>query len=265
MIPVSARVQECPARSSPLLVGETLSASSESLRKIRDDIDAQPAQIFSYPQWEPTTQDEAKLMAEEMNDLSTGDRERLYEEMHGVENEIEEHLDFVASKLEQFQKELDRIKDKPAYDKALQMDAEYCNQRSLRLKFLRADRFDPKKSAYRWIACFEIKSDLWGSERLVSEITLQDLDEDTLAVIKSGVIQILPCRDRVGRKVLCNYQGELKNIVANTDSVVRILYIDAPRKAIFERVFIKAYCFSLALLLSIALPFGLSRKTCHAL
>ena len=205
---------------APLYVYNQNTPPQEALRKIVKDIDAQPAQEYTYPSVEPSQQDEAKLLSEQMNELSMEDREQLYEELHGVERDIEEYPDFVASKLEGFQIELDKIKAKPAYEEALRMDSEYCNQRSLRLKFLRADRFNVKRAAYRWVSCFEVKKVLWGYERLTQEITLLDLDDDAMSILRSGVLQIVPTRDRAGRKVLCNFQKQQNGIYANPDNMV---------------------------------------------
>ena len=78
-------------------------------------------------------------------------------------------------------------------DEGLYLDVE---QREFRLAFLRAERFDAKKAATRFIEYFEEKRRLFGVANLTTKIKLKDLDTETKNCLESGQIQILPGRDR---------------------------------------------------------------------
>jgi len=49
-----------------------------------------------------------------------------------------------------------------------------------RIMFPRAENYDPVKAAERMLRYFEKKKNLFGAEKLVKKITLEDLSEDDL-------------------------------------------------------------------------------------
>jgi len=84
-------------------------------------------------------------------------------------------------------------------DEDLYIDVEH---REFQLSFLRAERFDTKKAATRVIDYFEEKRKLFGVEHLTTKIKLKDLDIQSKNCFESGLIQLLPQRDRAGRAVI---------------------------------------------------------------
>jgi len=84
-------------------------------------------------------------------------------------------------------------------DEGLYIDVE---QREFRLSFLRAERYDTKKAATRFIEYFEERRRLFGVDNLTTKIKLKDLDVETKYCVESGHIQVLPGRDRAGRSVI---------------------------------------------------------------
>lgn len=74
-------------------------------------------------------------------------------------------------------------------------------QRGFRLSFLRAERYDIKKAAKRFLDYFEEKRRLFGIAYLTTKIQLEDLDAETMDCLESGHIQLLTERDRAGRAV----------------------------------------------------------------
>lgn len=79
------------------------------------------------------------------------------------------------------------------FDGGLFIDVEH---RDFRLSFLRAERYDIKKSAKRIIEYFEEKRRLFGVNNLTSKMKLKDLDSKSRDCLESGQIQLLPGRDR---------------------------------------------------------------------
>jgi hypothetical protein len=69
------------------------------------------------------------------------------------------------------------------------------------MMFLRANRHDPDAAAKNILQFLEIKRSLFGQDKLVKKITLDDLDEDDVKNIEAGGLQISPCMDRSGRKI----------------------------------------------------------------
>ncbi|KAL3930740.1 MAG: hypothetical protein SGBAC_011632 [Bacillariaceae sp.] len=84
---------------------------------------------------------------------------------------------------------------------AEEMSPHYVQDQTLRMKFLRSEKFDVQKSAERMIRFFDCKLYFFGEQKLCKDITLHDLDKDDLKALKAGYMQILSGRDRAGRAV----------------------------------------------------------------
>jgi hypothetical protein len=131
-----------------------------------------------------------------------GEREKVMEELHGVSDVVNETAESIAISLADLDGELSKIKGKAAYDAAKARDPEYVNSLELRLKFLRAARFDPVGAAERMVGFFEKKFELFGAGPLARELRLTDLDKGDRACLKGGIMTLLPLRDRAGRGVV---------------------------------------------------------------
>jgi hypothetical protein len=53
---------------------------------------------------------------------------------------------------------------------------------------------------------FQRKLELFGENKLVKKITLEDMDEDDMAAVKSGSVHFLSQKDRAGRPVFFSAQ-----------------------------------------------------------
>jgi hypothetical protein len=145
----------------------------------------------------------AALLAQELNKLSFQDREKVFSDIHGVSDVVEETPDFVAERLAGLESALASIDSKPAYDQAKQQDPEFVSNRDFLLKFLRADNFDSPKAAQRMIKYLDAKLVIFGPVRLTKKITLNDFTKEDMIVALSGLGSILRLRDRAGRLVMC--------------------------------------------------------------
>lgn len=149
----------------------------------------------------------AKLVAQEMAALSAHDREQVYFDVHGVnERTTAESPEFLQMKLQELTMELSKLLLSPdqfslEYQMALAQDKDYVQNPDFCLRFLRTDFFDAKKAAVRLCKHFKEKLKLFGVSNLVSDITQDILDKDTIEAIYSGYSQFLPLRDRAGRLV----------------------------------------------------------------
>ena len=149
-----------------------------------------PVLPFSAPKVKNFEETDA-MLAGEMNRCSMEEREKAFHDIHGVSGNTEESHEMVANKLYQLDLELSKIKTgSSAYELAEKMSMEYVSNPDFRLMFLRADEFDAKKAAVRMSAFFSEKLDLFGSEKLVKDITLNDLNDDDMESLACGCIQV---------------------------------------------------------------------------
>ena len=146
------------------------------------------------------------LLAKDLNQMSLNEREKVCEQIHGVESILEESDEMISSGLNNLEMELQKIPSKPAYDEAERMSSEYVRDRKFRLMFLRAEQFDSSLAARRLVMFMEEKAKNFGRESLTRPLNLRDLDKDDLETLNSGVFQALPVRDTAGRLVIVGFE-----------------------------------------------------------
>ena len=145
------------------------------------------------------------LLQNDLNQMSARDRERVYEDIHGAAALIEETTELVERSLHQLQQEIEKMPHKAAYDLAASQNPQFVGNRRFRLKFLRAERFDPAGAAKRLVGSMQWKLDLFGSDKLCRDIQLDDLDPDAVNNVKGAWQQTFPTRDSRGRAIFfCN-------------------------------------------------------------
>ncbi|KAL3940556.1 MAG: hypothetical protein SGBAC_004935 [Bacillariaceae sp.] len=141
-------------------------------------------------------------LAQDLNELSFQERCAVYEEIHGVDPQLEEKEEMLNSKLAALEDEIARFSIKPAYEQSLKMSHVYVTSRKFRLMFLRAESMDPAKAAIRLIKFMELKLQYFGPGSLARPICSSDLNSDDLSTLKAGRLQVLPEKDRSGRVVI---------------------------------------------------------------
>jgi hypothetical protein len=143
-------------------------------------------------------------LASELHNMGMEARSTLLEEIHGVTSEPPEEgsHERMQECLRQMAQELNNIPERRAYDEASNNATSFVNSVSYRLAYLRAERFDPKKAAARMVLRLELLSQYFGSVALQRRITFHDLPEEAQMVVRSGSLQLLPGRDRAGRKLM---------------------------------------------------------------
>jgi len=149
-----------------------------------------------------------KIWAKEYLDKPKDVRERLTNELHGVSSRaVTESPEMIASALELFQEAVDRAvpeSEKWAYYRACSMNSTYVQSVAFRLKFLRAELFDPKKAALRYARNLNYLGEKFGDFALMRQLYLTDLNSEEKRFFKKGYMQILPFRDSVGRRIIVN-------------------------------------------------------------
>jgi hypothetical protein len=125
-------------------------------------------------------------------------------------NNAAAHAHIAAQSLLQLPDELQKIVDKPAFDLARLISPRYVEQDSFLLRFLIADNFDAKASAARLVRHFQKKNELYGREKLGSQIQLRDLGMEDQIALGSGGVQLLQAKDREGRPILLTVFSKMK-------------------------------------------------------
>lgn len=175
------------------------------------------------------------LIAQALNNLTNKQRDTVYHELHGVDNIVEETEEFVASHMEALGTEIDRVKLSHhkglAYKLAEIISSKYVGDSLFRLKFLRSEKFNVRKCADRMIRFFDCKLHFFGAAKLCDDIALADLDNDDMASLRAGFMQILPVRDQAGRSIflllpsLQTYK-HIKNMVSRQNSrIMKTIFV----------------------------------------
>lgn len=89
-----------------------------------------------------------------------------------------------------------------AYRLARHQNTNYVTHPSFTIGFLRAERYNTEKAAYRMFTYLKIKLDLFGAAKLTQDILIDDLGEDGRGYLARGGLQVLPRRDSSGRRVV---------------------------------------------------------------
>ncbi|CAJ1947893.1 unnamed protein product [Cylindrotheca closterium] len=143
------------------------------------------------------------FLAQSITSLTFQEREAAYEELHGIVSANEETIERISQWLRSFETYLNTVHTVgSAYEVAEAMDRSYVTAQEFRMMFLRADRYNIEKAVHRMIKFMEIKKTLFGVGKLVQTITLQDLNDDDIACLRNGSVQIAPVQDIAGRQIL---------------------------------------------------------------
>ena len=160
------------------------------------------------------------VLAQVTGNLSLQEQEETMRDVYGVREIMEETPQFVQEHLAKLEGSIAKISIKVGYDKAYDKAPEYV--REFRLMALRTERFDPDLAANHMVNFFDKKMALFGEEKLTRDIQISDLDpEKDIPILESGVIQLLPSRDRSGRDIIMIVPKLLKGSLDN--SLVRVV------------------------------------------
>jgi len=162
------------------------------------------------------------LLSQAFNEMTFEERQESQEVLHGVGKEIAEESIFIENALKDLDQHLTLIKCGSAYEKAERMNPDFVTDQSFRIMFLRGNRYDTKSSADQMLRFFTQKEKLFGTEKLVKDITIGDLNEDDMVALKSGSIQ-LAGRDRANRQIFFQVPG-LRDSEHHLTSELRMRY-----------------------------------------
>lgn len=154
------------------------------------------------------------------------DRNAIDEEIHGVScMAVEETPELIGAALYQLSVHLDQIEEKPAYNRAQEiymansgagMQFGYVNSEEFRLRFLRCELFNAKKAAIRIVKYLDLVFEAYGPYALTRPFRLSDLTKEDMSFLRGGDYQLMPYRDRSGRRVLCIVTNNCDDIAPKT-------------------------------------------------
>jgi len=140
--------------------------------------------------------------------LNFQDRNEITEEVHGVRSlGREETPELINDSLHKMNAELLSLVSEPqnhqcAFQRAQHLQKTFVNDRNFRLKFLRVELFDPIKAADRMMLCLDYLLYLFGQRGLEEPLDSSFFVKEEAAALREGYIQLLPFRDRRGRRIL---------------------------------------------------------------
>jgi hypothetical protein len=148
-------------------------------------------------------------LSAKLNDMSIEERSHGLDDLHGIPGLVRETPEMLKEKSQEMRHDLISAistrggEESLPYRSAVEMSPEYVN--GLKICFLRAENYHSKLAANRMISFFDQKMRLFGKDKLVREIRLDDLGEDAREALQKGLIQALSLRDRAGRIILLAY------------------------------------------------------------
>lgn len=151
------------------------------------------------------------LLHKQMMQMSLGDRNAIVEEMHGVQNLApEESFEMINSALRDLASEISVIppQSRQGFDRSRILAPNgYISSAEFKLRFLRCEFFDAKRAASRMIQFVDLLAELFGDDVLRRPILLKDFSKEEIQVFRLGHQQLLPYRDRSGRRIFALVGG----------------------------------------------------------
>jgi hypothetical protein len=158
------------------------------------------------------------MLAAELTEMTFQEREKVYEELHGVDEGTYETEDMLATTLTAMELALQQLPNRAVYDEAKRVNTRYVEDRSFRLMFLRSEYYNAERAASRLVTFLEQKVKFFGEDALARPVYLSDLNKDDIAVLKSGILQLIPERDQSGRVILSDFNRGPRSVEQPKDS-----------------------------------------------
>ncbi|VEU41732.1 unnamed protein product [Pseudo-nitzschia multistriata] len=199
------------AKSSPNaknVVDEKETEAKADTKNVVDEETEAKADTYEkeYPKLEVEKLEQ--IRAKEYSEKSNDERESLLNELHGVSSRaVPENPEMIHAALLLFQLELDKCSlehEKRAYLRACSMKSTYVHSVGFRLKFLRAEFFHVQNATLRYLQNLNYMLDKFGEIALMRQLYMSDLNNEDIRFLKKGYMQILPFRDRAGRRILAS-------------------------------------------------------------
>ncbi|CAJ1937616.1 unnamed protein product [Cylindrotheca closterium] len=144
-----------------------------------------------------------ELLASELSKLSVQERAKALDDLHCVGEELQETPEMIQHSLSEFDYLVQTCANR-IYSVAVNQNRAYVQDSEFRLKFLRANMYDTRKSVHQMMSFLQQKALYFGEDKVAHDIAASDLNEDEIELMRSGFCQIQEGRDRNGRVVVFN-------------------------------------------------------------
>lgn len=197
----------------------------DSEEKMTDHLGWNPIMHAASPVLDQRNYDRADgFLSREMQGLDANNRNAIHEEIHGVRCMTPvETPKLLEESLEAFWSAVRAIPEssKVAYNHCRRIASlrngnpkHYAiEDPTFHLRFLRSELFDAEKAATRYINYLNFVHTHWGDIALEREIRFSDFSKEEIKLFRKGLYQLLPVRDKAGRKVL----GGLRKMTYETE------------------------------------------------
>ncbi|CAJ1937770.1 unnamed protein product [Cylindrotheca closterium] len=165
-------------------------------------------------------QTEAYLAAE-LNKLTVQERAKAMDDIHCVGEELNETPEMIEQSLREFDHLLQKMKT-PTYEMAVNQNKAFVEDPSFRLRFLRCNMHDVNRSVRQMMEFLKHKATYFGEDNVAREITLDDLDDEDMSLLLSGLYHIQDGRDRKGRVVMHATTDMLGG--CKTENIIHVAY-----------------------------------------
>lgn len=174
--------------------------------------------LSQRPEPEPVMKETHALLAESMKCLSVAERAGALDDLHGVPTSSEETPHLRLERFQEMAKILEELppESKKAFLLAKSDSINYVTSERLWIRFLRAENFFAAGAARRLVRFFEHKLELFGRDKLVQDLTIEDFSEEDLEHLGSGFCHLLNERDRSGRAVIYSIGSLAVNVPIQT-------------------------------------------------
>jgi len=194
-------VPDHPNDVNQMLLEDSLSLNYRELRNL---------QTVSE-QRSPVQEQIDTLLSRDLLNISLKERNAINEEIHGVQTIApEESPSMIQAALLDLYGCMETMpsKEKVAYLRSQELNPDtYINGSDFRLRFLRCDLFDVEKAAARMANFLDLMLDLFGDCVLKRPLQISDFSWEEMQVFRHGHFQLLPYRDRSGRRIFAFVGG----------------------------------------------------------
>ena len=162
-----------------------------------------------------------RLWAKELFEMNPREREDINNEIHGVQSSraiqetpsiisegVRSLRDLVIDHLEEISESILSVETREAYQQVVASGGgmggstfPYIHSHQFLIKFLRACFFDAGEACQRYFRCLDLMHGLFGDIALKRPLMMSDLTIREQRYLKKGQMQLLPARDRAGRRI----------------------------------------------------------------
>lgn len=196
-----------------------LALSESELDHHQDDDDDDDLSQASLTSKCSSTKKIDSFLAKELYNMKVDDRNRIQEELHGVQSALESPL-MVENAVAALRDQVDRriqawMKTATAADESskwgfcqammLPNNQLYIKSHPVCLQYLRADRWNAEAASTRLVNHLKLLYKYFGNCALQRPLRLNDLNKQEQDLLKAGHHQVLLSRDRAGRLIFFSY------------------------------------------------------------